>query len=190
MVDNTLQILGDPNPNYILNGGFNLSFLKGFELSALMTYRDGGVMYATTPSTLMGRGILQETDFDRFVTVIAPGVQADGTPNTVQIHPTIQYWTNGGVFIDEMRVYDASYVKLREVALTYSVPAKALSRSLFGSISVTVSAQNMWFRALGFPKGANFDPEISGTGVGNARGFELMNVPTSKQFGGAIRFTF
>ncbi len=189
VVDNRLQILGDPNPNYIINGGFNLGFL-GFELSALMTYRDGGSMYATTPSTLMGRGILQETDFDRFVTVIAPGVQADGTPNTVQIHSTLQYWNNGGVFIDEMRVYDASYVKLREVALTYSFPEKLLSKSPFGNISLTVSGQNMWFRALGFPKGANFDPEISGTGVGNARGFELMNVPTSKQFGGTLRFTF
>ncbi len=189
VVNNTLQNLGDPNPNYILNGGFGLGW-KGFELSALLTYSDGGSMYATTPSTLMGRGILQETDFDRFVTVIAPGVQADGTPNNVQVHPTIHYWENGGVFIDEMRVYDASFVKLREVALTYALPEKLLSNSPFGSVSLTLSGQNMWFRGLGFPKGANFDPELSGTGVGNARGFELMNVPTSKQFGGTLRFTF
>jgi hypothetical protein len=122
--------------------------------------------------------------------VIAPGVQADGTPNTVQINSTSHYWTNGGVFVDEMRVYDASYVKLREVALSFELPAKILANSPFGSVSLTVSGQNMWFRALGFPKGANFDPELSGTGVGNARGFELMNVPTSKQFGGSLRFTF
>lgn len=189
LLDNRLQILGDPNPNFQLNGGLNMGW-KGFEVSALISYSDGGSMYATTPSTLMGRGILQETDFDRFVTVIAPGVQADGTPNTVQVHSTIHYWENGGVFIDEMRVYDASFVKLREVALSYSLPEKLLSKSPFGSISLTLSAQNIWFRALGFPKGAHFDPELSGTGVGNARGFELMNVPTSKQFGGSLRFTF
>jgi outer membrane receptor protein involved in Fe transport len=189
LVNNSLQTLGDPNPNFLLNGGFAFGW-KGLQLSALMSYSDGGSMYATTPSTLMGRGILQETDFDRFVTVVAPGVQGDGTPNTVQIHSTIHYWENGGVFIDEMRIYDASFVKLREVALTYSIPEKVLSKSPFGSISLTLSGQNMWFRALGFPKGANFDPELSGTGVGNARGFELMNVPTSKQFGGTLRFTF
>lgn len=189
VVNNTLQVLGDPNPNYILNSGFILG-VGGFELSALLAYHDGGVMYATTPSTLMGRGILQETDYDRFVTMIAPGVQADGTPNTVQIHSNLMYWTNGGVFIDEMRVYDASYVKLREVALSYSLPSKLLTQSPFGSVSLTLSGQNLWFKALGFPAGANFDPEVSSTGVGNARGFELMNVPTSKQFGGTLKFTF
>ncbi|HLF62405.1 MAG TPA: SusC/RagA family TonB-linked outer membrane protein [Saprospiraceae bacterium] len=189
VVDNSLQVLGDPNPNYQLNGGLNMSW-KFISVSGLISYSDGGSMYATTPSTLMGRGILQETDFDRFVPVIAPGVQADGSPNTVQINSTSHYWTNGGVFIDEMRIYDASYVKLREVALSFELPAKVLDKSPFGSVSLTLSGQNMWFRALGFPKGANFDPELSGTGVGNARGFELMNVPTSKQFGGSLRFTF
>jgi hypothetical protein len=188
-VDNRLQVLGNPNPDWVLNGGFNFG-VGQFEFSALMTYSEGGSMYATTPSTLMGRGILEETGFDRFVTVIAPGVQADGTINNVQINSTSHYWTNGGVFIDEMRVYDASFVKLREVAMTYNFPEKLLARSPFGSASLTFSGQNMWFRALGFPKGANFDPELSGTGVGNARGFELMNVPTGKQWGGAIRFTF
>jgi TonB-linked SusC/RagA family outer membrane protein len=189
VIDNRLQPLGDPNPNYQLNGGLNMQFY-GFTLSGLISYSDGGSMYSTTPSTLMGRGILQETDFDRFVTVVAPGVQADGSPNTVQINSTAHYWMNGGVFIDEMRIYDASYVKLREIALSFDVPAKVLARSPFGSISLTLSGQNMWFKALGFPEGANFDPELSGTGVGNARGFELMNVPTSKQFGGSLRFTF
>lgn len=189
VVDNSLQVLGNPNPNYQLNGGLNIEW-KGISASGLISYSDGGVMYATLPSTLMGRGILQETDFDRFVPVIAPGVQADGTPNTVQTDATTHYWENGGVFIDEMRTYDASYVKLREVALSYELPAKLISNTPFGSVSFTFSGQNLWFRALGFPKGANFDPELSGTGVGNARGFELMNVPTSKQFGGSLRFTF
>ena len=189
LLNNTLQTLGDPAPKYVINTGLNLG-IGPLEFTALLTYSEGGSMYATLPSTMMGRGILQETDFDRFVTVIAPGVQADGTPNTVQVHSTVHYWENGGVFIDEMRIYDASFVKLREVALTYSLPGKLLDRSPFGSVSLTLSAQNIWFNALGFPKGANFDPEVSATGVGNARGFELMNVPTSKQFGGSIRFTF
>lgn len=188
-IDNRLQVLGDPNPNYQLNGNLNLEW-KGLSLYGLISYSDGGSMYATTPSTLMGRGILQETDVDRLVPVIAPGVQADGTPNTVQTDVTTHYWESGGVFIDEMRIYDASYVKLREVALSYELPAKMLDKSPFGSVSLTLTGQNIWFKALGFPEGANFDPELSGTGVGNARGFELMNVPTARQFGGSLRLTF
>ena len=122
--------------------------------------------------------------------VIAPGVTADGSPNTFQITPNRHYWENGGVFIDEMRVYDASYVKLREISLSYALPATLLENSPFGKVQFALSGQNLWFDALGFPDGANFDPEVISTGVGNTRGFELMNVPTSKQIGGSVRLTF
>lgn len=188
-----IGILGDPNANYVLNYGFNLN-VKGVTFNALLTYSDGGSMFATTPSTLMGRGILEETGFDRFVPVIAPGVQqlADGTyvPNTTQITSTQHYWQNGGVFQNEMRVYDATYLKLREVSVAYSLPKSLIAKSPFGNVTFTLSGQNLWFRAYGFPKGANFDPEVSSLGVGNGQGFELMNVPTAKQFGGSIRLTF
>jgi TonB-linked SusC/RagA family outer membrane protein len=184
-----IDILGDPNPNYQLNYGTTLSF-KGLTFNALLTYSDGGDIWATQPSTLMGRGILAETDFDRFIPIIAPGVKEDGTPNDIQITSTDHYWQNGGVFQDEMRTYDATYLKLREVSLSYALPTSLLDNSPFGSISITLSGQNLWFRAYGFPKGSNFDPEVSAAGVGNSRGFELMNVPTSKQIGGSVRMTF
>ena len=188
-LDPTITVLGDPIPDFILNSGLNVTY-KGLTLNALFTWREGGSIYSTLPSTLMGRGILQETDFDRFVPVIAPGVLADGTPNTQQITPNRHYWENGGVFIDEMRVYDASYVKLREISLSYALPASLLENSPFGNVSFTVSGQNLWFNALGFPPGANFDPEVISTGVGNTIGFELMNAPTSRQIGGSVRLTF
>lgn len=184
-----LGILGDPNPAYVMNYGINVNF-KGIALNALMTYSDGGVIYSTLPSTLMARGILAETDFDRYVPVIAPGVKEDGTPNDIQITSTQHYWQNGGVFQDEMRVYDASFLKLREVSLSYSLPGSIIKNSPFGTVTMTLSGQNLWFKALGFPAGANFDPEVLSLGVGNGRGFELMNVPTSRQIGGSIRLSF
>ncbi len=197
--DPELGVLGDPNVNYIFNydAGINI---YGVRFNALLTYSDGGIMYATTPSTLMGRGILEETGFDRFVPVIAPGVKvteedASGNPtayaeNDIQITSTQHYWQNGGVFHDEVRTYDATYLKLREVSVAYSLPSSLLTNSPFGRVTLTLSGQNIWFRAYGFPKGANFDPEVSSLGVGNGQGFELMNVPTAKQFGGSIRLTF
>jgi TonB-linked SusC/RagA family outer membrane protein len=184
-----LGILGDPNPNYVANYGLNVNF-KGIALNALMTYSDGGVIYSTLPSTMMARGILAETDFDRYVPVVAPGVKEDGTPNDIQITSTQHYWQNGGVFQDEMRVYDASYLKLREVSISYSLPGNLIDNSPFGTVTMTLSGQNLWFKALGFPEGANFDPEVLSLGVGNGRGFELMNVPTSRQIGGSVRVTF
>lgn len=188
-LDPSIAVLGDPTPDYNLSGGLTMNY-KGLTFNALLSYQEGGSIYSTLPSTLMGRGILQETDFDRFVPVVAPGVLADGTPNTFQITPNRHYWENGGVFIDEMRVYDATYLKLREVSLSYTLPAKVLDNSPFGNVQFTLSGQNLWYNAYGFPPGANFDPEVLSTGVGNTRGFELMNVPTSKQIGGSVRLTF
>ena len=184
-----IGVLGDPNPNYTLNGGITVTY-KGLSFNALLTYVNGGVIYSTLPSTLMARGILQETDFDRFVPVVAPGVKADGTPNDVQITANQHYWRNGGVFNDEWRVYDGTYVKLREVSLSYALPSTLLENSPFGSVSFTLSGQNIWFDAFGFPDGANFDPEVLSLGVGNGRGFELMNVPTARQYGASVRVTF
>ena len=189
VLDPEIAIIGNPNPDWDLNGGLSISF-KNLSLNALLTYVEGGDIYSTLPSTLMGRGILQETDFDRFVPIIAPGVNADGTPNTTQMTSTDHYWENGGVFVDEMRVYDGSFLKLREVSLSFAMPKSILDKTPFGSATLVFSGQNIWFRAYGFPKGANFDPEVLSTGVGNARGFELMNVPTSKQWGGSLRLTF
>lgn len=191
--DPNLGVLGNPNPDYILNGGTEIS-VKGITLNALFSFSKGGVIFATTPSTLMGRGILQETDFDRYVPVIAPGVlpNGDGTyrPNDIQITSTQHYWINGGVFQDEMRMYDATYLKLRELSLSYDIPKSVLNATPFGAIRLQLSGQNLWFDAFGFPDGANFDPEVLGLGVGNGRGFELMNVPTARQFGGSVRVTF
>ena len=58
-------------------------------------------MFSTTSSTLLGRGILEETGFDRFVPVVTKGLTNDGSPNTKQITPNAHYWPNTGVFYDE-----------------------------------------------------------------------------------------
>ena len=192
-IDPELAIIADPNPNYTLNAGLQIGF-KGLVLAGQLAYQDGGEMYATGPSTLMARGILQETDFDRFIPLIAPGLieNADGdlVPNTIQITSTDHYWRNSGVFIQSQRVYDATYVKLREVSLSYGIPASLLEKTPFGSASLTLSGQNMWFKAFGFPEGANFDPEVLSTGVSNYRGLELMNAPAARTIGGSLKITF
>ncbi len=193
----TLSVLGDPNADYRLNGGTTVSF-HGLTFDILTTFQKGGDIYAVTPSTLVSRGILAGvTDFDRFVPVITPGVRNIGTeaepeyvPNDIQITSTDQYWENSGVFDDENRVYDATYFKVREISLSYAIPKAILSRTPFGGISLTVSGQNLFVKAFGFPDEAGFDPEVLSLGVGNGRGFELMNVPSSKQIGGSLRLTF
>ena len=74
----------------------------------------GGDVFSTTSSTLLGRGILEETGFDRFIPVVTKGLSNDDTPNTTQTTANNHYWTNTGVYYDENSTYDASVMRLRE----------------------------------------------------------------------------
>lgn len=182
-------IIGDPNADYRLNGITTLSW-KGLTFRAQMDFVKGGDMYASTPSTLYARGILEETGFDRFVPVVVDGVDADGNPNTVQITPNQHFWRNAGVYWDENRIFDATVLRLREISLAYDIPSKWLEKTPFGSASITFSGQNLWFTAPNTPESANFDPEVGSLGVGNGQGFDFVTGPTGKKWGGSIRFTF
>lgn len=184
-----IGIIGNPNRDYTINASTGISF-KGITATALFSYVKGGDIYATTPSTLYSRGILQETDFDRFVPVIVPGVKADGTPNDVQVTPNQHFWRNGGVFINENRIFDGTTIRLREVSLSYGLPKSFLDKTPFGAVLLTFSGQNLWFQAVNIPAGANFDTEVLSLGVGNGQGFEYMNVPTAKKYGASLRVTF
>lgn len=182
-------VIGDPNADYRLNGFTSVSW-KGLSFRAQIDYTKGGQMWASTPSTLMGRGILEETGYDRFIPVVVDGVDADGNPNTIQITPNRHHWENMGVFYDENRIFDATVIRLREVSLSYDLPSKWLDNTPFGSASITLAGQNLWFKSPNVPVSANFDPEVSSLGVGNGQGFDYVTGPTSKMYGGSVRFTF
>ena len=97
-----------------------------------------------------------------------PGVKADGSKNDIQINNSDYYFTNIGFGPDELSVYDGSVIRLNEVSLGYTLPSKLLEKTPFGSISFNVAGYNLYYNAFNTPKGVNFDPNVIGTGVGNA----------------------
>ncbi|MGO4918284.1 SusC/RagA family TonB-linked outer membrane protein [Maribacter spongiicola] len=186
--ENGLFEIGDPNADWRLNvsNGFNY---KNFSFNFDISYRHGGDVYASTISALVGRGLTTDTQ-DRVSTFILPGVKADGSVNDIQINNSDYYFSNVAFGPNELQVYDGSTIRLRELRLGYSVPSKALEKTPFGSLSVSVSGQNLWFRGINVPKGVNFDPENLGVGVGNALGFDFINSPGSRRFGMSVKATF
>ncbi|WP_396174236.1 SusC/RagA family TonB-linked outer membrane protein [Flavobacterium sp.] len=181
-------IIGNPNPNYILNNSNTFSY-KNISLSFLFSYTDGGDFYSQTISTLLARGLTTDTN-DRLGTFILPGVTADGNPNTTQINASAYYFDNIGLGADELRVYDASVIRLQELSLGYDLPKDYLRNTPFGALTFTFSGNNLYYNALNTPKGVNFDPNVIGTGVGNGRGFDFLNGPTSRRFGFSLKATF
>jgi hypothetical protein len=149
-------------------------------------------MLAYTPGTLIGRGLSKDTEFDRLQALILPGVQADGSPNTVQISASDAYFNNWSGFFGmaDLITYDATVVRLREASLSYALPASVLKNSFIGGVSLTISGQNLWYNAPNFPKYTNFDPEVSSLGVSNVRGLEYLAGPTSRRLGASLRITF
>jgi len=187
--DPNQAIIATPAPNFNTTVIGELSY-KFLTFRMQFDYQDGGDMVSATSYTLLGRGIAQATGFDRFVPVIQKGVKSDGTPNTTQITSTQHFWANGGVFNSELQVFDATHIRLREISLSMVFPSNWLAKTPFGSASLTLSGQNLWFQAFNFPEGMNFDPEVSSTGVGNGRGYELMSGPSAKKYGATLNFTF
>lgn len=180
--------LGDPNPQFL--SGLNNTFTyRGFALDFLITYRHGGAMYASTAGALMGRGMI-DTGFDRAQTLIFPGVKADGTPNDIQITASDVTFNNLYFFGDEGRVFDGSTVRLQEVSLSYSIPKKVLAKLPFKGASVSLTGNNLWYRALYMPKDLNFDTDNLGLGVGNGLGFEFLTGPSSRRMGGTLKLNF
>ena len=128
---------------------------------------------------------------DRANTFILPGVsQSTGEPNEIQINNSQYYFSNVLFGPKELQVYDASVIRLQEVSFGYSVPKKWLEKTPFGSLSVTASGFNLWYDAYNTPDGANFDPNVAGVGIGNGRGFDYINGPSSKRYGLSIKASF
>ncbi len=184
-----IGIIGNATPDFIMN--FNNEFkYKNLSLGVLVHWSQGGDVYSTTVATLLGRGVVNLEGVDRKNSFILPGVTTTGEPNTKQINNSSYFFNTILYGPDEMRVYDATVVRLQELSLTYNFSKKVLKSLPFGALSISITGNNLWFYAPGIPKDTNFDPEVNGLGVGNGSGFEYLNAPKSRRYGLSVKATF
>jgi TonB-linked SusC/RagA family outer membrane protein len=187
--DGNTPIVGDPNPDFVSNFINSMSY-KNWNLGFQINWTKGGDMVSNTTAALLGRGLIKETE-DRESTYILPGTRkATGQPNDIQINNSTYYFSNLLFGPLEAKVYDASVVRLNEISLGYTFPAKMLENTPFGSLSITAQGFNMWYDAYNTPDGANFDPNVQGAGVGNGQGFDNLNGPSGKRYGLSVKATF
>lgn len=186
--DSEITTIGNPNPNYMANWINTLTW-KGISFGFQWSYTDGGDIYSSTVSALMARGNTSDTDVNRFQPIVLPGVDSEGNTNTTQAYlGDVSFDSYFGA--DEGATFDATVVRLREVSISYALPASVLSKTPFGSAGISISGENLWYNAPNFPKGLNFDPEVLSLGVGNGRGFDFRTAPTAKRWGVSLNLTF
>jgi len=165
-------------------GGFSTSFdYKAFTLSALFDFQIGGIMHSSSLQWSKYSGMHPETvafngeNDTRANGMILPGVTSDGSANETRVDPQAYYqtyWRSAAP-----NVYDASFLKFREVRLNYTFPNSIVEKSPFQSLNLSLFGRNLGILASDIPY---IDPQGS-TGAGNAQGLENAQVPPTRSFG-------
>ncbi|BDD02702.1 SusC/RagA family TonB-linked outer membrane protein [Aureibacter tunicatorum] len=194
------EVVGSAAPDW--TGGVRNTFsYKGFTLSALIDASIGGEMFSLTKYWGRGTGVLEETVFTNDLGNpvrnpvtddatsggwILDGVKEDGTPNTTRVH---MGW-NGGMHYNKLpevsAVEDASWVKLRELSLSYNFPKQIIDKTPFTNISLAVVGSNL---AILHRNAEHFDPEATYS-TGGVQGLDIGTLPTSRSYGFNVKLGF
>ncbi|MBA4166656.1 MAG: SusC/RagA family TonB-linked outer membrane protein, partial [Chitinophagaceae bacterium] len=186
--------LGNLYPDYML--GINNSFtFQRFSLNFLIDIREGGVIYSSTVSSMRTSGMGIETLANRDKIFIDKGVLVDdngkSAPNTVPVQSMQDFWTqNYATGNTEANIFDASYVKFRELRLAYSLPTSILGggSKVFKEIEVGVEGRNLWIIHDNVP---HIDPEVNFfTNSAIGEGVEFNSVPSTRSLGFNVRLKF
>jgi TonB-linked SusC/RagA family outer membrane protein len=187
------QVLGDVSPDFRLGFNTNIEVYK-FNISAVFDWKQGGVIYSATPGMLDYYGVSQKTaDYRKKESFLFEGdaVKVTGTdasgnptyaPNDIEISgSSAQIYFDALNNISESMVAENSFIKLRELAISYPVWQK----NDF-SISLNAFARNiiLWSTLDGM------DPEVAQGNTNMAGAFERFSLPGTTSYGFGINIKF
>tara|TARA_B110000285_G_scaffold29675_1_gene30137 strand:- start:3361 stop:6513 length:3153 start_codon:yes stop_codon:yes gene_type:complete len=187
---------GNSQIGYMLGIGSKLKY-KAFRLNFLFDARQGGLMFSRTADINHFTGNSIKTAYnDRKPFVVPNSVrkidQGDGTftyeENTIAVDPAHMDDYHRAEAFDRNNVISKSFVKLRELALTYTIPASSIEKMPFSGMSFSIIGRNL---LLWTPVENQYvDPEATTFGNGiNAEFGEFSANPTTRSYGFALRFT-
>ena len=216
VVSGTGRPVNDPTPKYLgtiqpdWTGGLTSTIsYKGISLSATLDTRQGSKIVSTTMAQLYFNGQAEETAFNDREPWIVPNsvkqidVDEEGkpiyAPNDIPLvmwdNTYRDYWSNvQGGDRNEIVLLDASFIKLRELALNYVLPAKWLQNTPFGEVRIGAIGRNLWLHTA--KDNHMIDPEANAFGAGSApgyrniEGYEYYGVPTQATYGFNLRASF
>jgi hypothetical protein len=193
---NELRLLGNYNPDFTMGIGNTFRF-KGVYLSILFDYRQGGVVVSRMFSIASTSGTLDHTAEGRTASDplgqrIGDGVRWDETTQTyVENDVPVSVQTYCNKFYkrehEESSLFDATFVKLREIKLGYSIPNSSLGNFPIQNISIALVGRNL---AL-WTNQDYFDPEaLTYEGASVVPGVEEMAYPSTRSIGFNLSFNF
>lgn len=186
-------VVGDPIPDWL--GGISNNFrYKNLSLSFLIDIREGGDVWCGTCGIIDYFGVSEATLIRDQSTVFEGVVASTGQPNTqsvpysdVTISENNNWWRRYGFGgLSETAVYDASWIRLREVTLSYNIPEKWTEGTFIDNISLSAFGRNLWLET-DYP---GIDPETNLTGDSNGMGLDYFNQPNTKSYGLNVQLNF
>ncbi len=199
MISESEEVIGNINPDW--NGGLSNRFsYKNISLKFLIDMQQGGDIYSVSTKYGQATGVYEETAGlnqrgEPIRADVADGggylyedfVKEDGSANDIYVR------TQGfvGAFYygwlpTADQVYDASYIKLREAALTYRLPDRMLTNLPFARASLSLVGRNLW---IIHKNTKHFDPEAILT-AGNNQGIESGSYPSTRTYGFNLTLNF
>ena len=193
------QVVANPNARW--RGGITNTFTyKSVSLNFLIDIRSGGQIFSLDRYYGLATGLQPETAGTNDLGnpsrntiangggIIEDGVLADGTPNTKRVSNT-----NYGLYgylrnPNAAFVYDASFVKLREVALSFGLPKSVLAGSTFlKTASLSIVGRNLWIIHKNLP---DADPEEVASSGNIGQGYQGGSYPAVRTLGVNVRLGF
>ena len=196
LVEQTFTVIGDRMPDFTLGTLNNIRY-KNWNLSFLFDLKMGGDVWNANDQYLTVQGKSQRTA-DREVPRVVQGVLQDGkentaspTLNTIAIIPYYnqQYYTT--MPEEEFIEHDVNYLRLRNITLSYTLPAKSLRKMGFlNSLGLFITGNDLilWSNYRGADPTANGNTAGS-NGVGGM-GIDYGSLPTPRAVNFGLRATF
>lgn len=192
------HVIGNANPDW--TGGLkNRLSYKNLSLSFLIDIQKGGDVFSLDTYYGYATGLY---DFSAGLNdlgnpirnplsqgggVILPGVKQDGTPNDIRVDASD--YTNPWGYAraaNKEHLYDASFVKLRNVTLSYDLPEELIKNSFIQRLTISAIGRNLWIIHKNVPYS---DPE-AGLSAGNYRGYQSGAHPSIREIGASIKIEF
>ncbi|MCE3076674.1 SusC/RagA family TonB-linked outer membrane protein [Chryseobacterium gwangjuense] len=198
----TDRVLGNIQADWI-GGIYNTFRYKNFSFGFLIDVKKGGSVYSLDQSyggltgvydysaglNDLGNPIRNPlTNGSNSGGIILPGVKQDGTPNDIRIDASYAggaFGTDAGI-PQEAFIYDASYVKLREAKISYTLPSDLLKNTFIKGMTLSLLGQNLWIIHKNLP---DADPE-AGTSSGNIQGFQSGVMPSTRIYSFNVKLDF
>lgn len=189
-------LLGNTSPKFILGWNNSLTY-KHFNFGFTLEWRKGGdvVNDFNDLLTYSGKGALTQNRYYNGTYVGANstktfvGVDANGKATPGSPIPLTKTWYTGTMTsIDENWVEDASWFRLRNIYLGYSIPESLLRPLHIKGAEIAIAGRNVWLHT----KYTGIDPEVSGFGSGpnGVTGIDYNSVPNTKSWDATLKIKF